>query len=61
MISNKDMVSFSEIVFESVSKMEVVVTFLALLELAKLREVQLLQSENFQDIIIERINANEKL
>ena len=60
-ISNKDMVAFSEIVFESVCKMEVVVTFLALLELAKLREVQLLQSENFQDIIIERINANEKL
>ena len=60
-ISNKDMVAFSEIVFESVSKMEVVVTFLALLELAKLREPQLLQSENFQDIIIERINANEKL
>lgn len=60
-MSNKNMAVFSDIVSEAICKMEVVVTFLALLELTKLREIQLLQSENFQDIIIERINSNEKL
>ena len=61
MFTSKKVVAFSEIILESVCKMEVVVTFLALLELAKLREVQLLQSENFRDIIVERISLDEEL
>ncbi len=46
--------SFNELIFNSNSKEEIVVTFLAILELAKGKEVILEQEENFSDIIIKR-------
>lgn len=42
------------------SKIEIVVTFLAMLELIKLREVKVIQYENFNEIYLERIENNEK-
>ncbi|NMM61347.1 segregation/condensation protein A [Clostridium sp. P21] len=57
-VDNKKIV-FSNIVKHSHFKMEVVVTFLALLELMKLRVVKVIQENNFKEIYIERINDNE--
>lgn len=50
---------FSEIIMGKRAKLEVIVTFLALLELIKDKEVKVLQENNFRDIIIERANGNE--
>lgn len=47
--------NFSEILKEAKDKTEVIVSFLALLELIKQRTVTATQSENFNDITIERI------
>lgn len=49
---------FSELVGKENAKLEVVVTFLALLELTKDKEIRVLQESNFKDIIIERANIN---
>ena len=38
--------------------MEVIVTFLALLELIKQRSIEIIQSENFENIIIERVETD---
>jgi segregation and condensation protein A len=53
-------ISFSSIVAECEVKIEVVVTFLALLELIKIRSVKVIQEDNFKDIYIERIPPNEQ-
>lgn len=50
---------FSNIMKDCGSKIEVVVTFLALLELIKLRSVKVLQEKNFTEIYIEGVEANE--
>lgn len=47
--------NFSEILKEAKDKTEIIVSFLALLELIKQRTVTATQSENFNDITIERI------
>lgn len=39
--------------------MEVVVTFLALLEMIKQKMVKIVQQENFEEIIVERSTDNE--
>ena len=52
-------VLFSSIMNECSSKIEVVVTFLALLELMKLRFVTVAQEQNFKEIYVERIEENE--
>ena len=52
--------SFSYIVKECNSKIEVIVTFLALLELIKLKDIQVVQEDTFEEIIIERINKDEE-
>lgn len=56
--SNKSC-KFTELVRSCKSKIEVVVTFLALLELIKMRIVTAAQFENFREIIIERTSINE--
>ncbi|MBE6053882.1 MAG: segregation/condensation protein A [Clostridium sartagoforme] len=47
-------VKFKDIIRESECKLEAVVTFLALLELIKLRIIKVYQDNNFDDILLER-------
>ncbi|MBC2580347.1 segregation/condensation protein A [Clostridium sp. DJ247] len=56
-IGNK--VLFSSIVNKCSSKIEVVVTFLAMLELMKLKVITVVQEENFREIFVERIGEYE--
>lgn len=51
----KNNLTFSEIFDKSSSKAEVVVIFLAILELVKLREIKVFQDSNFSNILITRI------
>lgn len=55
-LSKKDRMVFSNIRERCENKIEVVVTFLALLELIKLRSIRIVQQSNFREIYIERIN-----
>lgn len=54
LINNK-IIQFSKISLNCNNKLELVVTFLALLELIKQKEVKALQKDNFNEIYIERI------
>ncbi len=56
-ISEKLETSLSTLLKESKSKTEIIVTFLALLELTKQRIVSLEQSDHFGDIVIKKTNA----
>lgn len=58
-IRTENRVSFSKIVKESSDKMEIVVTFLALLELIKLKVIKIYQEDNFNEIFLERIIEHE--
>jgi segregation and condensation protein A len=51
---------FAQIIESYQSKMEVVVTFLALLELIRIKNVKVYQESNFNEIYIERVEANEE-
>lgn len=53
-------IPFSAIAVKCSSKIEVVVTFLALLELMKLRYVTVIQEQNFREIYVERVNEHEE-
>src|SRR3989344_1750273 len=57
LISGKLETSLSSLLKDAKSKTEVIVTFLALLELTKQRIVVLEQSEHFADIMIKKTNA----
>lgn len=59
LISQRKMI-FSNILLECKSKIEKVVTFLALLELIKQKNVKVLQEKNFTHIYLERIDSNEE-
>lgn len=59
-VFNEKRVIFSKIINECESKIEVVVSFLALLELIKLRVVSVIQEENFKEIYIEGVNESEE-
>ncbi len=50
----KDSFSFNEILKDYDEKLKIIVAFLAILELAKLKKVRLLQYETFGEIFIER-------
>ncbi|MCT8976012.1 segregation/condensation protein A [Clostridium sp. CX1] len=52
-------VPFSSIIYKCSSKIEVVVTFLALLELIKIKAVTVVQERNFKEIYIERMSEVE--
>jgi segregation and condensation protein A len=58
-MNNNSRISFSFIINQCSAKLEIVVTFLALLELIKIRTVKVVQEDNFNDIHIERILSNE--
>ncbi|MBX7157824.1 MAG: segregation/condensation protein A [Verrucomicrobiae bacterium] len=51
----RENILFSELFQETMSRPEVVVTFLAILELAKIKQLQLQQSEVFGEIILSRV------
>lgn len=57
--NNSDVVEFRTIITESESKLETVVTFLALLELIKLRVIIAYQEGNFEEILMKRRVSNE--
>jgi segregation and condensation protein A len=59
-VMGKKHIYFSNLMEECTSKMEVVVTFLALLELIKLKNVTVVQESNFTEIYLERVENNEK-
>ena len=50
---------FSELFRESISRDEIITTFLALLELLKLQEIRCVQSGAFQDIDILKVDNEE--
>jgi segregation and condensation protein A len=49
-------VYFSKLIVGYSSKIEVIVTFLALLELIKIKSVRVIQESTFKDIYLERVN-----
>lgn len=51
---------FSKFIGECTNKMEVVVTFLALLELIKLKNIKAVQENNFTEIYLERVDTNDE-
>jgi segregation and condensation protein A len=59
-ILNVSKLNFAEIIKDCESKIEVVVTFLAVLELIKQRNVRVYQEHNFSDIYLEGIEENEE-
>ncbi len=59
-IQAKPQIRFSVVLKNCSFKIEKVVTFLALLELIKLKVVSVIQYENFEEIYVERIIENEK-
>lgn len=58
-INTEGKVSFSKIIKESSNKIEVVVTFLAMLELIKLKVIKIYQEDNFNEIFLEGIIEND--
>ena len=60
-LDNIEKVYFTSVIKKCTSKIEVVVTFLAMLELIKQRGARAWQEENFHDIYLERINEDEEL
>jgi len=57
--SSSSKLYFTKLIRKYESKTEVIVTFLALLELIKLKTVKVIQEKNFYDIYIERIEDSE--
>ena len=57
--NNANVIEFRNIIKESESKLETVVTFLALLELIKLRVIIAYQEGNFKEILMKRRVENE--
>jgi Uncharacterized conserved protein len=57
---NIDILNFNQIISTCTHKLEVVVTFLALLELIKIKAVNVIQENNFKEIYVERILINEE-
>ncbi len=58
-IIGDEKIVFSTLAKQCSSKIELVVTFLALLELIKLRFITVVQENNFKEIYVERIDENE--
>lgn len=54
-----DVIDFKDLMFECECKMETVVTFLALLELIKIRVIKVFQEENFGNILMKKRREND--
>ena len=52
-------IHFTKLIIGYSSKIEVIVTFLALLELIKIKSVRVIQESTFKDIYLERVNEYE--
>ena len=52
--NSSEVIEFNNLMKESTCKLETVVTFLALLELIKIRTIQVFQDESFSNILIKR-------
>lgn len=52
-INEKKSMIFSDLFYEDASRVEIIITFLALLELIKLKKVNIKQNNSFSDIMIE--------
>ena len=52
--NSSEVIEFNNLIKESTCKLETVVTFLALLELIKIRTIQVFQDESFSNILIKR-------
>ncbi len=57
--AKESVVEFKDILFSSSCKLEVVVTFLALLELIKIRTIKVFQEESFGNILMKRRDSDE--
>lgn len=55
----QDSLNLGELFSKSANKMEIVVTFMAILELIRLKEIMCIQRRMFDDIIIQRNKVNE--
>ncbi|OPJ63186.1 segregation/condensation protein A [Clostridium oryzae] len=53
--------TFKQIVEGCNGKMEIIVTFLALLELIKMKDIKVFQEESFHEIFVERIGQNGEI
>jgi segregation and condensation protein A len=53
--SNEPEMAFSDLFAEAASRTEIVVTFLALLELIRLKQLRVVQPEPFSEILIQRV------
>lgn len=60
-LTEKNTILFSKVRKHCDNKIEVVVTFLALLELIKLKDVKAVQQANFREIYIERVYESEEV
>ena len=49
-------INFTKLVYNYSCKMEIIVTFLALLEMIKVRSIRVIQESNFKDIYLERVS-----
>ncbi|MGL4763202.1 MAG: segregation/condensation protein A [Sarcina sp.] len=58
-IKLSSIIRFSDLSYECECKLEVVVTFLAILEMIKLDEIKIMQYDNFEEIIIEKVDQYE--
>lgn len=54
-IKHNSILRFSDLSFACECKLEVVVTFLAILEMIKSEEIRIIQYDNFEEIIIEKV------
>lgn len=57
-VKRNGVTSFGDILSKSIYKIEKIVYFLALLELIKLKEITIVQNENFKEIYLEGIDNN---
>lgn len=55
-IQGKKKTTFNKVIESSKNKTEVIVTFLALLELIKLKTIRVIQQGNFGEIYLEEVN-----
>ena len=58
-LNKKSIIRFSEFIPQCECKLEVVVTFMAMLELIKRSEIKVVQYENFGEIMMEKVIVNE--
>ncbi|MFA5584913.1 MAG: segregation/condensation protein A [Bacteriovoracaceae bacterium] len=54
-VAKNKKISFSELLKKTKSKIEIIVTFLAVLEMSRTREILLIQKTNFSDLILKKI------